>query len=489
MKLLSTFITTVAAITSVSFAETKKPNLIFVLVDDFGAADLSMTGSKVYETPHIDALAKRGMTFKNAYSAHPRCLPSRYGIFSGRTPGRDGVPGFEDRKSFKHALPLVRVTWGEVLKDAGYSTGYIGKWHLGKEGGEPDKQGFTDSRIAGAAGAPPSYFWPYEVARKGKSKEDFKRIDGTKDEYLTDRLADEALDFIEINKDQPFALVLAHYAVHTPLEAPEDTTKKYKEKIKNLGLEVAKGSKDKDIKTVDNGSFKTVQNNPVYAAMIDHTDRGIGRIQEKLTALGIADNTIIILTSDHGGLSTRFKDNGRQLATSNLPYRNGKGWVYDGGTRVPMIVVWPGKVKPGSITETQTLGTDHYPSILNMLDVKLPDGVEIDGISYLSALEGKNEKRAPLFFHSPLGRPTQTGDHPASAIIDGDWKLIELHPTPEVKQARYELYNLKSDPGELTNLASEQAEEFQRLSKLLKETKIKLGTKQEKKKYVKKDKK
>lgn len=456
----------------------QKPNLLFVIVDDFGAMDLGYAGSKVYETPHIDTLVKDGMLFKNAYAAHPRCVPSRYALLSGRIPARDGVPGFQNRKISKHTLPLSRVTWGEILKEAGYSTGYIGKWHLGKAGAEPDKQGFTDSRIANQAGAPPSYFYPYHQARKPGSKEQFLKIKGKENEYLTDRINDEALDFIEKNKSKPFALVLAHYAVHTPLEAPADTTQKYAKKIKSLDLEVAKGRTDKDIKTVGNGSYKTIQNNPVYAAMIDHTDRGLGKIRAKLKELGIADNTIIILTSDHGGLSTRSKDNNRPLATSNAPYRNGKGWLYDGGIRVPMIVVWPGKIKAGSISHTQTLGTDHFPTILAMLGTQLPQEVKIDGHSYLPSLLGKDSQRQPLFFHSPLGRPTSTGDHPASAIIDGDWKLIELHPTTEIHRSRYELYNLKTDPGELTNLASKETETYSRMLKLLKETKIQLGTKQ-----------
>ncbi len=489
MKTLNKIVTTLilsAGISLANTAEKKRPNIIFVLVDDMGAMDTSMSGSMVYETPSIDQLAKDGITFKNAYAAHPRCVPSRYGIFSGRIPGHDGNPGFQDRKLEKHTLPLSRVTWGEVLKDAGYSTGYIGKWHLGKKGGEPDKQGFTDSRIAGAAGAPPSYFHPYSVARKGKSKEDFVPVEGVKDEYLTDRLNKEAIDFVVKNKDKPFALVLAHYAVHTPLEAPEDTVKKYQKKIRKLGLEVAKGRKDKDIKSVGNGAFKTVQNNPVYAAMLEHTDRGLGQLRAKLTELGIADNTIIILTSDHGGLSTRSISKDRPLATSNLPYRNGKGWLYEGGTRVPMIVVWPGKVKPGTISATQTLGTDHYPTILGMLDVKLPAEVKIDGISYLPALNGKDSKRAPLFFHSPLGRPTSTGDHPASSIIDGDWKLIQIHPRPDLKEPLYELYNIKTDPGELSNVVAKEKATFDHLRKLLIDTKTKLGTRQRNKSGSKK---
>jgi len=449
----------------------KKPNLLFILVDDMGVMDTSMAGSKVYETPAIDKLAQDGMSFANAYASHPRCLPSRYSIFSGRIPGHDGVPGFQEKG--KQPLPLYRVTWGEVLKKAGYSTGYIGKWHLGGDGGEPNFQGFTDSRIAGHAGAPPSYFYPYHVARKGKSKELFPHIKGEKNEYLTDRLTNEAIDFIEKNKSKPFALVLAHYAVHTPLEAPSETTQHYAKKIKSLGLEVANGVKDRDFKIDGNGAYKTVQNNPTYAAMIDRVDKGITKIRKKLQQLGLDKNTIIILTSDHGGLSTRSISNTRAIATSNMPYRCGKGWLYDGGTRVPMIVVWPGHVKPGSVTSYQTMGTDHYPSILDMLGIKLPSGIDIDGISYLPALKGKSPQRPPLFFHSPLGRPTQTGDHPASALIQGDWKIFQRHDT-----LQYELYNLKKDPGERTNLAKKNPAKLKEMVELLKSAKLKYHTKQ-----------
>ena len=191
-----------AALLSISLAtivdakDKEKPNIVFILADDLGAKDLGCNGSKFYLTPHIDKLAKEGVNFTHAYAAHPRCVPSRYGIFSGRIPGRDGVPGFQNKKVLKHTLPIDRVTWGEVLLENGYSTGYIGKWHLGKEGGEPDKQGFTDSRIAGAAGAPASYLFPYHKAKKGKAHEDFPVIEAEKDEHLTERLTEEALDFI-----------------------------------------------------------------------------------------------------------------------------------------------------------------------------------------------------------------------------------------------------------------------------------------------------
>ncbi|BDS05074.1 sulfatase [Oceaniferula spumae] len=451
----------------------KKPNLLFILVDDFGAMDVGYAGSKLYATPNIDSLAKDGMNFKNAYSAHPRCLPSRYGIFSGRIPGRDGVPGFQDQSTSKNALIPSRVTWGEVLKDAGYSTGYIGKWHLCKdETGTPDKQGFTDSRIAGHAGAPASYFYPYDEARQGKSKELFPKIEGKPGEYLTDRLTDEAIDFIEKNKAKPFALVLAHYAVHTPIEAKPEMTDKYKNKLKDMGVLIGDGKKDADFKTVGHGAFKTVQNHPVYAAMIESVDKGIGEIRGKLKELGLDENTIIVLSSDHGGLSTRSIENNREVATSNLPYRNGKGWLYEGGTRVPMLVVWPGVVKPGSVTTTQTIGIDHYPSFVEMCGAKVPDGVEIDGKSYVDVLLGKQVDRGPIYWHSPLGRPHSTGDHAASSLIDGDWKILQFHVT-----GKWELYNLKTDPGELKDLSTAESETFERMKKQLLATQDNLGVK------------
>ena len=197
-----------------------KPNLLFILVDDLGRQDLGCYGSKFYETPHIDSLANEGIKFENAYVAHPRCVPSRFAIFSGSYPARYGVPGFKV-KGTKHTLHLKLKTFGEFFQEAGYKTGYIGKWHLGGDGGEPAFQGFEESIMAGHAGAPPSYFYPYHVARKGKSKEHFPPVDGDKNEYLTDRLTDEAIQFLDKNKDKPFCLTLAHYAVHTPIEAPE----------------------------------------------------------------------------------------------------------------------------------------------------------------------------------------------------------------------------------------------------------------------------
>ena len=207
--------------------EDQRPNFLIVLVDDLGRQDVGVYGSSLHETPHMDQLAEDGMRFDNAYAAHPRCVPSRLGLMSGRYPASYGIPGFQDRSLGKHALPLTATTFAEILKDAGYDTGYIGKWHLGKEGGEPLYQGFDTNIMAGASGAPPSYFLPYEVSKSGAEGKGFEPYTGgERGEYLTDRLTDEALAFIETRKGAPFLLVLAHYAVHTPIQAKKEVTAK-----------------------------------------------------------------------------------------------------------------------------------------------------------------------------------------------------------------------------------------------------------------------
>jgi len=432
-------------------ANKQKPNIVMLLVDDFGRQDLSTYGSTFYETPNIDKLAEEGMRFDNAYVAHPRCVPSRVAIFSGSYPTRYGVP--QGARVGKHQLPLSAVTFGEHLKEAGYQTGYIGKWHLGKEGGDPTQQGFDTSILAGHWGAPPSYYFPYTKMNKAGDNKGFAKVEGPEDEYLTDRLTDEALTFIEQKKDKPFLLVLAHYAVHTPIEGKPEIVEKYKAKMKRLGIADAGKKSDTDLVKDTTGYHKTIQNNPDYAAMVESVDISVGRIEKQLEKLGLADNTIIILTSDHGGLSSRGLKSNRELATSNNPYRHGKGWLYDGGTRVPLIVKWPGKVKAGTLSDVQVTGTDHYPTILQMAGLPLAPQDHKDGVSYLAALEENGHQRKPMFWHSPAARPSKTGDTNSSAIIDGDWKLLDFWA-----EGRIELYNLKEDKSEAHNLAKEMPE-------------------------------
>jgi len=448
--------------------EAGPPNFVFVLVDDLSRQDLGIYGSSLNETPNMDRLAADGLRFDNAYVAHPRCLPSRLAYLSGRYPASYGIPGFQDRKKSMHALPLDTVTFGEVLQEAGYETGYIGKWHLGKEGGGPAQQGFATSIMAGASGAPPSYFWPYEKRKGADGGKGFEAYSGgAEGEYLVDRLTDEALQFIDDKKDSPFLLVLAHYAVHTPIQAPQELSDKYRDKIRDKDIPEGGPKSDQDVAVDNTGEYKTVQNNPVYAAMVESVDANLGRIEARLEKLGLADNTVIILTSDHGGLSSRGIDGNRELATSNLPYRHGKGWLYDGGIRVPMIVKWPGKVEAGTASAVQVTGTDHYPSLLAMAGLPLQPENHRDGRSYLPALQGKDYVRDPMFFHSSLGRPTQTGDTRSSAVIHGDWKLIQWYSLEDESIERTELYNLRLDPREQDDRYAVEPEKARELEALL----------------------
>lgn len=471
MKYLSSLLLSLFALTACAGGDAP-PNFLVVLVDDLGRQDVGVYGSSLYETPHMDQLASDGMRFDNAYVAHPRCLPSRLAMLSGRYPASYGIPGFQDRKNTKHALPLAATTFGEALQEAGYETGYIGKWHLGKKGGEPLYQGFETSIMAGASGAPPSYFFPYEKRAAGSEFKQFEPYSGgAEGEYLTDRLTDEALNFIEQKKDSPFLLVLAHYAVHTPIQAPEHMSDKYRQKIADEGIVEGGPKSDKDVAVDNTGQYKTVQNNPVYAAMVESVDSNLGRIVDRLDELELTENTVIILTSDHGGLSSRGLNNTRELATSNLPYRHGKGWLYDGGIRVPLIVKWPAKVKASSSSAVQVTGTDHYPSLLEMAGVPPRPEQHRDGQSYLKALQGKDYQRGPMFWHSALGRPAQTGDTRSSAVIDGDWKLIQWYSLENESIERTELFNLADDPYEREDLFSREPEKAGELQTMLNEWK------------------
>jgi arylsulfatase A-like enzyme len=441
------------------------PNVLFIIVDDLGRQDVGAYGSEFHETPVIDQLARDGVLFTNAYAAHPRCVPSRVAMLSGRYPARYGVPGFQDRSEGPHALPLSTVTFGERLRDAGYRTAYIGKWHLGKEGGGPDVQGFDISLFAGQAGAPGSYFLPYEERRAGVSTPSFPPYDGGEEgEYLTDRLTDEAIRFVEQSADEPFLLVLAHYAVHTPIQAKPETAAEYREKAHEMGL---KSNWDEDLVIDRTGKVKTEQNHPVYAAMVDSVDENLGRLLEVLDRNGASDNTVVILTSDHGGLSTRGLEHRRELATSNLPYRHGKGWLYDGGTRVPLVVRWPGKAKAGHVSNVQVTGTDHYQTILDLAGVTRGEATPQDSVSYLSALKGTEYERPPMFWHSSLGRPTQTGDTRSSSVIEGDWKLIQWYALENDDIVETQLFNLAEDPGERHDLAGAEPARRQHLESLL----------------------
>jgi arylsulfatase A len=420
-------------------SEVPRPNVVVIVADDLGWADLGCYGSTFHETPNLDRLARSGMRFTDAYAACPVCSPSRAAIMTGRYPARlqltDWLPGRPDRPSqrllrpeFRQQLPLEEFTLAEALKPSGYIAASIGKWHLGGPPFWPEHQGF-DVNVGGTeTGSPPvGYFGfktPTMTARSA-------------DEYLTDRLTDEAVAFIVRNRDRPFFAYLPHYAVHIPLQAKPGPLTRFK------------------AKPVDGSS----QSNPIYAAMLESLDEGVGRILKTLEVLEIADRTAIIFTSDNGGLSV--KEGPNTPATSNAPLRAGKGHLYEGGIRVPLIIRWPGVTGPGSVSDVPVSGQDLYPTVLAIAGVKPDPGRVIDGESLAPLLRRDGGlKRDSLFWHYP--HYSNQGGRPGGAVRQGPLKLIEQY-----EDGRLELYELDRDPGERHDIAAERPGEAARLRKRL----------------------
>lgn len=428
---------------------TAQPNVLFILVDDFGSRDLSCYGSALYETPNMDRLAASGAKFTQAYVAYPRCVPSRFAIFTGKHPAR-----VQGEKDSPHVEPDRDATIGQAFKAAGYSTFYCGKWHLGEGASNPDKVGFDTIVAAGAAGATRSFFAPYTVS-KSKGHDEKDAIVGLDDapegEYLTDRLTQETMKFIETNQDKPFFAVLAHYAVHTPIEGKKHLTKRYEEKLATMPKPAGEWEKESA------GENLLVQNNATYAAMIESVDHGVGRLLNQLKKLGIEDNTIIVLASDHGGLSARGGKRG--VATSNRPLRAGKGHLYEGGLRIPFMIRWPGTVKPGTEIATPVTTLDLMPTLTDMAGITCPEKAGTDGLSLTPLLQtGTVPERDTFYWHNPAPRPSSTADWFSSAIRIGDLKLLDF-PT----EKKIELYDLANDPGESKNLAESRPEDRERL--------------------------
>ena len=403
----------------------QKPNFVFVLIDDLGWADLGCYGSRFHETPNVDALAAGGMRFTSGYAACPVCSPTRASIMTGKYPARLGLTNYLIGRRmlpdspilpapYRHELPLEEVTIAEALKGAGYATCHLGKWHLGGEAFYPEHQGFDLNIGGGQAGHPRSYFAPNSPV--------VGRRDG---EYLPDRLAEEAVRFIEANKDKPFFLYLSHYAVHIPIEAPEQMIARYRAKPKPAGG----------------------QDNPIYGAMVESIDRSVGRVMKALERLGIDDRTVTMFTSDNGGLSVREGPN--TPATSNAPLRGGKGQLYEGGIREPWIVKWPGVVEPGSTCDVPVSSVDFFPTILEIAGTgAVQTNGPIDGESIVPLLKQAGRvRREAIYWHYPhfsnqLGRP-------GGAVRQGDFKLIERY-----EDGTLELYDLKGDMSETRNLAA-----------------------------------
>lgn len=445
-----------------------KPNILFILVDDLGWTDIGAFGSSFYETPNVDALAAKGMKFTNAYAACPVCSPTRASIMSGKYPARlnttDWFGAPQPTTVGKHwtknkpllpaeyleNLPLAETTLAEAFKANGYGTFFAGKWHLGEtEEFWPENQGFDVNKGGWTVGSPKGgYFAPYDNPRL---------TSGPDGEHLPDRLARETAAYIAENKDKPFLAYLSFYSVHTPLQAPKELIEKYEAKKKKLGLEDQWG------KEGDN-KVRLTQCLPVYAAMVESMDKAVGTVLNALKENGLDDNTIVVFMSDNGGLSTA-----EGHPTTNLPLRAGKGWLYEGGIREPMVIHWPGVTKVGSVSDQVAVSTDFYPTLLAMAGLPALPKQHVDGVSLVPTLKGKNQKRGPVFWHYP--HYGNQGGSPGSAVRYGDWKLIEWF-----EEGRgLELYDLKNDIGEQKNLADSNPGKRQQLYTLLQNWRMEVG--------------
>ena len=413
-------------ITATNAAE--KPNILFILIDDLGWMDLEFQGNRLVDTPALNRFAKQGMRFTDAYAAAPVCSPTRAAIMTGLFPARLKITNhIPDQPRFipdqpkvlpadmLNYLPSEKITVAELLKEAGYSTAFLGKWHLsgtgrGEAKWEPTAQGF-DLNIGGCAyGGPPTFFDPYRIPNLP---------DRQKGEYLPDRLADEAINYMKQTDGNPFFLCLWNYTVHWPMEAPEELLKKYEDR-KGAGL-----------------------NDTRYGAMIEAMDRSMGRILQFLDDSGLSENTLVVFTSDNGGYGG---------VADNRPLRAEKGYLYEGGIRVPLVIRWPGVVSPETVESTPVISTDFFPTLLEAASIKVPETYEGDGVSLLPVLkmEEGTFTRESIYFHYPnyaFHRSNRLG----SAVRRGDYKLIEW-----LDDGTFELYNLAEDLEESNDLSDEK---------------------------------
>lgn len=455
------------------------PNIIFILVDDLGWTDLGCYGSTFHETPNIDRLAAESMRFTSAYAACPVCSPTRASIMTGKYPARTGVTDWIagrqaslaglpcDKmlsRDFDHEMKLEEVTVAEAMQKGGYRTFFAGKWHLGQDSVYwPEHQGFEINKGGWSVGSPRGgYFSPYENPRLE---------DGPEGENLTDRLTDESIHFMEGHASEPFFLYLSFYTVHNPQQGKRELIEKYKRKIESEGLDPqAMETTDREwIKYAPpTGRYveRIQQGHPVYASMIETLDTNLGRLMQKVTELGLEEHTIVIFMSDNGGLSTA-----EGSPTSNLPLRGGKGWMYEGGIREPMMVRWPGSGSEGTLSDVPVISTDFYPTMLEMAGLELIPQQHMDGVSLAPLLtETGHLKDRPLFWHYP--HYSNQGGKPGAAVRMGDYKLIEFFDPGLV-----ELYNLAEDTGETRNLAEEMPEKTGEMLKLLHSWQKEVGAK------------
>ena len=407
-----------SALASPGRAQPSRPmNFVFVLIDDLGWHDTGPYGNTVVDTPNLDRFARESVRFTNAYAACPVCSPTRASILTGKYPARlqltDWIPGRKAwptarlrTPAFKQALPLKEITLAEALKSKSYTSAAIGKWHLGGDGLGPLQQGF-DRNIGGtAAGSPPTYFGPLELPN----------LQLKPGEFLTKRLADESIRFMDENVARPFFLYHASFSVHIPLQAPPELVAKYK---------------DRATEDID----------PTYCAMIESTDQSIGALLKTIDASPLADRTVVVFFSDNGGV--RFQEKRRVPITNNAPLRAGKGHLFEGGIREPLLIRWPGLTKAGRSIDTPVCSVDFFPTFARAAGV---EHSSVDGVDLRPLLSGQTIPERPLFWHYP--HYSDQGGRPSGAVRLGDWKLIEVF-----EDGHLELFNLASDPGEQRNLA------------------------------------
>lgn len=434
----------------------KKPNIVFFLVDDMGQMDSTVYGSKFYNTPNMERLASMGMTFTNAYAANPLCSPTRASIMTGKYPNRLGITGASGHlppqpdvpmlknkaanwskmacPRSKRFMPIEEYTFAEAFKQAGYDTAFIGKWHLGHEKYWPEHQGFDYTLASGQYPGPPSHFSPYNITTIE---------DGPEGEYLTDRLTNEAIDYIEKHQENPFLLCLWHYTVHHPHQAKESITKNFRDKTDPRGK----------------------QESAIMASMLESMDQSLGKVIDKLEQSNMIDDTIIIFTSDNGGVD--FSTIEGKTPTNNYPLRKGKASIYEGGTREPCIIAWPKMIKPASKSDEIISSIDFFPTMLEMADISPKQKTSFDGESIVPILTQKGKlKRSEIFCHFPH-YVLATKNIPSTYVRQGNWKLIRFYGEGPNRTNAYELYNLKNDISETTNLADKMPEKVKALDALI----------------------
>ena len=451
--------------------QAKKPNVLFILIDDMGAHDLSNEGSEFYESPNVDRIANEGMKFTRGYATCQVCSPSRASILTGKYPTNHGITtwigdaageawgkrGRHDSHfppEYERNLRASEITLAEAMKDAGYKTFFAGKWHLGSEGSWPTDHGFEINRGGWDVGSPRGgFFSPWQNPNLES---------GPAGESLTLRLGQETADFIEAHKDRPFLAYLSFYTVHGPIQTTRTLWKKYRDKAEQAGLADERFLFDRRL------NVRQVQDCPIYAGMIELMDDAIGTVLAKLDEHGLDQNTIVCFTSDNGGVSS-----GDAYATSNLPLRGGKGRQWEGGIREPFYLKAPGITKPGSTCATPVSGIDWYPTLLDLCGIEPPKEQVVDGVSLVPLLKSGEIEDRPLYWHYP--HYGNQGGEPSSIIMEGDWKLIHYH-----EDGRNELYDLSSDPGERNDLLAKETKRSRRMGRKLdswlKETKATFPT-------------